>query len=263
MNFFMNLHSSINLVNIYFIVAFSCLFPSCAPQTESVKLTVKLEQLKKNECENLCHKLKISIFNPTEDNFLLPALYIRSNLFVVDNEGREYQFSDLFSQELSYYSEHARPIYTDSSASFYDGQFEVGYDSLELFSRQHLSKNHQIFAENATNNEMKEILRKHKLNNINKDDSVYLSDLIKVKYISSALLNPKDSVYETFHINTMVGKGYKVYFKYESLNRNDQNVEIYLNDSKKTVEVRSDYPNKVNGYRLFEGVIRSDTIELR
>lgn len=251
------------LTHILFI-AILVLLTACYPQKEEINLILKLEQLKKDKCENFCHELKVSIFNPTEEPIMLPALSMGYSLFILDNEGKEYEFPGFSTQEeIPYYEEHINKIYKDSSVSFYDGQFEVGYDSLELFSRQHLSKNHQIFVENATNNEMKEILRKHKLNNINKDDSVYLSDLIKVKYISSALLNPKDSVYETFHINTMVGKGYKVYFKYESLNRNDQNVEIYLNDSKKTVEVRSDYPNKVNGYRLFEGVIRSDTIELR
>ena len=240
----------------------SIILTACSHQTENVKLTVEIEQLEKDDCVNLCHKLKISIFNPTEECFLLPALYMRNNLFIVDNEGREYQFLDLFSQELSYYNEHSRPIFKDSSVSIYDGHFKIGYDSLELFSKQNFSKQHQLFAENASNNEIKEIVRKYNLNMINRDDSVYLSDLIKVKYLSSALLNPKDSVYETFDINTMVGKGYKIYFKYENVNRNDDAVELYLKQSGKTVEIRSDYPNKVKGYKLFKGVIQSDTIEL-
>ncbi|RNC66567.1 hypothetical protein D7D25_03625 [Proteiniphilum sp. X52] len=80
------------LTHILFI-AILILLTACYPQKEEINLILKLEQFRKDDCENLCHKLKISIFNPTENNFLLPALYIRTNLFVVDNEGREYIYS--------------------------------------------------------------------------------------------------------------------------------------------------------------------------
>ena len=235
----------------------------CLQHKEASGVSVEMEQIEIQECEKLCHRLKISIRNLTGDSIFLPSLYLPDHLFVIDNKKKEYRFSDFFEQENSYYREHVKAVFRDSFVLEYDGPFLIDYDSLSLFFLQQSGKYYNLFAEKATAGELEKMVRKYHLIRMGENDTDFLKDLIKAKYSSFVLLTPRSSVHETFNVNTMVGKGYKFYFKYKSFNKNEEGVKIELGELGKMIEIRSDYPAIVNGYKLFEGRIYSTPFELK
>lgn len=243
--------------------AFFLFLIACSPKEENLRVTVHIEQYEKENCVHICHQLKVSIHNQTEDSVYFPFTYPSLYLSVNDGEGKEYRFIDIASEEASYYREHVKPVFTDSSVLVYDGPFLNKYDTLQLNYKREHSKYYESFAANAANKELEGIIKEYNLNTISSYDSAYLEDLIKVKYSSVVLLGPGESTYQIFDINTMVKKGYKVFFRYEYFNKNDDSVQIHLDDPDKTVEIRSDYPEKVSGYKLFEGIIESKVVELK
>jgi hypothetical protein len=248
--------------------AFFLFLIACSPKEENLRVTVHIKQYEKENCVHICHQLKVSIHNQTEDSIFLTALQMDENLFVINREGEEYRFGDFHEGEYSYYWEHVKTVFADSSVNhsingLYDGPFLMDYDTLQLFHLQHYNQYYESFAANAANKELEGIIKEYNLNTISSYDSAYLEDLIKVKYSSVVLLGPGESTYQIFDINTMVKKGYKVFFRYEYFNKNDDSVQIHLDDPDKTVEIRSDYPEKVSGYKLFEGIIESKVVELK
>lgn len=244
--------------------AFFLFLIACSQKRENLKVTVHIEQYKKENCINMCYQLKVSINNQTEDSIYFPFTYLSLYLSVNDGEGKEYRFLDIASEEASYYREHVKPVFTDSSVLVYDGPFLNEYDTLQLNYKREHSKYYESFAVNAANKELEGIIKEYNLNTITSSDSVFcLEEWLKVKYSSVVLLGPGESTYEIFDINTMVKKGYKVFFRYEYFNKNDDSVQIHLDEPDKTVEIRSDYPETVNGYNLFEGIIESKVVELK
>lgn len=237
---------------------------ACSQKKENLKVTVDIEQYKKENCVYMCHQLKVSINNQTEDSVYFPFTYLYLYLSVYDGKGKEYSFLDFASEKADYYRDHVKPVFSDSSVQVYDGPFLMEYDTIQLSYKQQHSKYYESFTANAANKELDGIIKEYDLNTITSSDSIFcLEDWLKAKYSSVVLLRPGESTYQIFDINTMVKKGYKVFFRYEYFNKNDDPVQIHLDESNKTVEIRSDYPETVNGYKLFEGVIESDVVELK
>lgn len=240
------------------------LLVACHQKEDQLKVTVEIEPYRKENCVHMCHQLKVSINNHTEDSIYLPFTYLSIYLYVTDEKGQEYNYLDFASEESTYYQDHVKPVFSDSSVQVYDGPFLMEYDTVQLSYQQQYSKYYESFVEKAANKELEEIMKENNLNTTTSSDSVFcLEDWLKVKYSNVVLLGPKESIYEILNIDTMVGKGYKVSFRYEYFNKDEDPLHIYLDEPKKAVEIRSDYPEKVNGYKLFEGVIESEIVELK
>ena len=227
-------------------------------------VSVEMEQIEIQECEKLCHRLKISICNLTGDSIFLPSLYLPNHLFFIDKKGKEYSFHDIFEEEISFYWKHVKVILKDSLIQTYDGQFPVEYSPEQLIDNwSYGSLSNAFFASEAVNSELHEFIKKYNLYSIVSSDCAYLESRIKEKYQHSVFLLPNECIEELFDVNTVVGKGYKVYFKYKYFNKKNKPEKIKLLDSEKTIEIRSDCPNAINGWKLFEGVIQSIPYELK
>lgn len=260
-------------VKIFIIMISIPLLHSC--NNEKTSVIVNLE-LVKNESSIYENQIKISIQNLSDSNIYIANLSQNQNIIMLDESSTDIT-NDVTDKEIKYFEKHfsfSETINTDANInSLSDIQHILRLNAettmYNIDSIRHNTKfnDYLNFVDSAYLYEMRNYLKAPVALNYcfpveikhNTESKELLESILKLKYSDIVLIPAKGTVYDYIPIDSLVvsGKKCNVFLRYINYNRSQINAEqldsCYFEWNEK-------YLDKINGYSLFKGELKSNTI---
>lgn len=261
----------IRSVQIFILMISIPLLHSCNEEKTSV--AVNLELVKNESSEN---QIKISIQNLSDSDLYIANLSQNQNIIILDESSTDIT-NDVTDKEIKYFEKHFSFSETKNaeaninSLSYIQHALHLNTDSAVYdndYTRHSTKiKDYLNFVDSAYFYEMQNYLEAPVALNYcfpveikhNTESKKLLESIIKLKYSDIVLIPAKGIVYDYIPIDSLVASGKKcrVFLRYINYNRSQINAEqldsCYFEWNEK-------YLDKINGYSLFKGELKSNTI---
>lgn len=242
---------------------------------EKASITVNLE-LVKNESSIYENQIKISIKNLSNSNLYIANLSQNQNIIMLDESSTDIS-NDVTDKEIKYFEKHFSFSDTKNADTNINSLSHIQHilhlnAQTTMYNIDSIRHNTKIndylnFVDSAYLYEMQNYLKAPVALNYcfpkgikhNTESKELLEFIIKFKYSDIVLLPAKETVYDYIPIDSLVasGKKSKVFLRYINYNRSHINAEqldsCYFEWNEK-------YLDKINGYSLFKGELKSNTI---